>query len=679
MAHFISIASAATYYFSTSGNDTNSGTDPSAPKQTLRAASNLALPGNTLFFKRSDAWYQPFASFDLQGKGGTDAQPIVIDAYGTGAKPIIAALQRLDDAGWTNVPGTNTWSHAVSGYSDAWRLYVGGISKLKINPRHSGASDPTVDQPCQWCIKPLVAGQRGIVYVNTGSSSVAPKDVEVHPVGSVSTLLMRHTNHLSVRNLDIRGGSQFCVVDVEAPSSYLEFDRNTIQEANASGLVVANFSSSPRDYVSHLVVTNNIVDKVWNTYENDPNIILSGDGIFILHAVDTGVIRGNQVRNWGHVGITLSSYRAGLHGVHHFVVEQNLVTNGASGYMHAFDVDGFEGLTTKNVIRRNLFYDYTSTCHAQGSENQYYSNIFVGVRLTSQHRDSQQPYGLDLMPWRYPDGNWMSAHDNYIVNNTFVGIEQYPIVLGDHANSTSVVTNNVIANNLVYDFGVSRSGRVGLNVFAAVRGNIPVWNNDFWAFSSTSPVARYKNADPQDNFTAAQLNGKFEPLCRGNVQVDPAFLDVADRDFRLTSRSPDSVKSGGVDMSATLGASFVDYQGNPWQAGHPSMGAFQYTAGSTPADSIRLPPHIHVQPQSETIAAGSTATLSVTASGTGPLSYQWRKGSVPIASATGARYTLSSSTVNDAGSYDVVVRNPLGEAASAMATLVVNPASPARK
>lgn len=670
----LATVNATTYYFSTSGDDANDGTDPSTPKKNLSVASSLALPGNTLLFKRGDAWYTPFNSFDLQNKAGTDPQPIVIDAYGSaGAKPIIAGLQLLDDAGWTNVPGTNTWSHPVTGFSDAWRLYVGGVSKYKVNTSNSAANETNVDQPYKWYIKPVVAGQSGIVYVNTGSATVAPKSVEVHPVGAVSTILMRNTSHMSVRNLDIRGGSQYNVVYVEAPSSYLEFDGNTIQEANGSGLLMSNLASGVSDYVSNVTITNNIVDKVWNTYENDPNIILSGDGIFILHAVDTGVIRGNQVRNWGHVGITLSSYRAGFHGVHNFVVEENSVSAGASGYMHAFDVDGFEGLTTNNIVRRNLLYDYTSTCHAQGNNNQYYSNIFVGVTLTTQPKEDQQPWGLDMLPWKYTDGNWMAAHDNYVVNNTIVATQQYPIIMGDDATSTSVVTNNVVANNVIYNYGVSGSGQLGLAVLPTVRGNIPVQNNDFWAFSSTAAVARYTNGSVSGNYTAVQLNTTFPQLCSGNVQADPSFANAALRDFRLTSNSPDSVKSVGQDMTATLGAGFVDYRGNPWSPGSPSMGAFQYVAGEDVSQPLSMPPHITAQPANQTVNVGNSATLTVTAIGSPTLSYQWRKGSVPIAGATNSSYTISSTSTDDAGSYDVVITNSLGLATSAMATLTVNP------
>lgn len=578
-------ADAATYYFSTSGSDSNSGLDPSAPKQNLSTAASLALPGNTILFKRGDAWYEPAANpapLDLRNKNGAADNFIRFDAYGDGAKPVISSLALLDNAGWTNVAGTTRWQHSATGFSDAWRLFVDGVSKYKVNTSNSSANENDVDQPHEWYIKPVTAGSSSIVYVNTGSATVAPKNVEVHPVSARSVVLMDNTHYVSMRNLDFRGGSQYNVVYVEAPSSDLVFDENIIQRANGSGLLVSNLESAANEYVSNVTITNNLVDKVWSTQENDSNIGLSGDGIFILHAVDTGLIRGNVVRNWGHVGITLSSYRAGFHGVHNFIVEQNDVSAASSGYMHAFDVDGFEGLTTHNTLRRNFFHDYTSTCHAQGSDNKYYSNIFVGVTLTTQPKQSQQPWGLDLIPWKYTDGNWMSAHDNHIVNNTFVSIQQYPIVIGDDATSTSPVANNVIANNIIYSYGVSFGGEIGLSVLPTVRGDTPVRNNNFWDFNPNAPVARYRNANTADNYTAAQLNSAYPQFCSGNVQVDPAFADVAQRDFRLTASSPAAVKSGGLDISAEMGAGFVDFNGNPWNPGSPSIGALQFASTEIP-------------------------------------------------------------------------------------------------
>lgn len=88
-------------------------------------------------------------------------------------------------------------------------------------------------------------------------------------------------------------------------------------------------------------------------------------------------------------------------------------------------------------------------------------------------------------------------------------------------------------------------------------------------------------------------------------------------------------------------------------------------------------PSITTQPQSQTVNAGQSATLSVSATGTQPLSYQWSKNNAPISSATSSALTFGSVQSNDAGSYAVAVSNAAGSITSGTATLTVNtPNSP---
>jgi len=86
------------------------------------------------------------------------------------------------------------------------------------------------------------------------------------------------------------------------------------------------------------------------------------------------------------------------------------------------------------------------------------------------------------------------------------------------------------------------------------------------------------------------------------------------------------------------------------------------------------PPSITAHPAGRAVCAGSSVTLSVTATGTAPLSYQWRKDGTDIPGATEAAYTIASAVVGNAGAYTVVVTNAAGRATSNPATLAVNTA-----
>ena len=161
-----------TYYFAASGNDRNSGLSPQAPKQSLAAASELAVSGNVLLFRRGDCWYDPFSSFDLSSKGGEAGAPVVINAYGEGPKPVIAGLFRLSDEKWERITGTTTWKQEVTGFSAAFRLFMKGVSKYRVNTTDSIANEISVDQPHEWYMK-SVTHNRAVIYVNTGSSAKA--------------------------------------------------------------------------------------------------------------------------------------------------------------------------------------------------------------------------------------------------------------------------------------------------------------------------------------------------------------------------------------------------------------------------------------------------------------------------------------------------------------------------
>ena len=84
-------------------------------------------------------------------------------------------------------------------------------------------------------------------------------------------------------------------------------------------------------------------------------------------------------------------------------------------------------------------------------------------------------------------------------------------------------------------------------------------------------------------------------------------------------------------------------------------------------------PVITNQPQSLTVTQGQGATFTVAATGSTPLSYQWRFNVTNILSgATGTSHHVSSALPSNAGLYSVVVANAYGSVTSAVATLTVH-------
>ncbi len=95
----------------------------------------------------------------------------------------------------------------------------------------------------------------------------------------------------------------------------------------------------------------------------------------------------------------------------------------------------------------------------------------------------------------------------------------------------------------------------------------------------------------------------------------------------------------------------------------------------SPSSTKATAPEFTLQPASETITVGQTATFTATATGTVPLSYQWQKNGANISGATSAAYTTPASVSGDNGAtFRLVVSNAAGSATSNSATLTVDAA-----
>lgn len=107
-----------------------------------------------------------------------------------------------------------------------------------------------------------------------------------------------------------------------------------------------------------------------------------------------------------------------------------------------------------------------------------------------------------------------------------------------------------------------------------------------------------------------------------------------------------------------------------------SNGVGQVTSTEALLTVNPVAPAITGAPAALTVPEGQGASFSVLATGSAPLTYQWRRDGVPIGGATAASYTLGTAALADSGaSFSVVVSNAAGSATSTGAVLTVNPAS----
>jgi len=107
--------------------------------------------------------------------------------------------------------------------------------------------------------------------------------------------------------------------------------------------------------------------------------------------------------------------------------------------------------------------------------------------------------------------------------------------------------------------------------------------------------------------------------------------------------------------------------GSPDKAFIGTLNVFTLTINS---DDVA--PAITLNPLSQIVAVGApVTTFSGAATGSPPLSYQWRKNGANISNATGASYSVFNAQLGNAGKYSVAAINPTATAVSSVAELAV--------
>ena len=158
--------------------------------------------------------------------------------------------------------------------------------------------------------------------------------------------------------------------------------------------------------------------------------------------------------------------------------------------------------------------------------------------------------------------------------------------------------------------------------------------------------------NPQTQNFPASYVGKyfFGDHCSGTIRtIDPSTKQVAGFVSGIGHQSDLTIATDGTLY-------YIDRDAN-------AVERVRYTASQSPT--------ISVQPQSQTISASAPVTFSVSANGTGPLSYQWQRGTTNIAGATTSSYTFTTQLSDNGATFRCVVSNSFGTATSNSAILTV--------
>jgi len=92
--------------------------------------------------------------------------------------------------------------------------------------------------------------------------------------------------------------------------------------------------------------------------------------------------------------------------------------------------------------------------------------------------------------------------------------------------------------------------------------------------------------------------------------------------------------------------------------------------------TVWAPPFIVQNPLPAEVFEGQSVSFLVAASGTAPMSYQWRLNGTSLVGATNSRYTITNALISQGGAYSAIASNMAGSVTSSIALLTVSPAAP---
>ncbi|MBE2213569.1 MAG: immunoglobulin domain-containing protein [Opitutaceae bacterium] len=186
-------------------------------------------------------------------------------------------------------------------------------------------------------------------------------------------------------------------------------------------------------------------------------------------------------------------------------------------------------------------------------------------------------------------------------------------------------------------------------------------------------------AHPQDRAVAAGQSAQFSVTASGSGTLAYQWQRSPAGSSTWTDITNNATYSGATTAALTVAGTTAGMSGDRFRC------VASY-AGTSPVESnvatltVNSAPVIGTQPVATAGTAGGSLTLSVAASGSGTLTYQWYRDGVAIAGATGSTYTIPSVQAFHAGTYTVVVSSGGASATSSGATVTVNaaPSSNAR-
>lgn len=624
-------ALSATYYLDNAGgNDVNSGTSSNAAWQSLSKASTTTFrPGDRLLLKAGGTWT---GELDLNGDG-TLANPIVVDQYGTGAKPLIngggnESAVRLQGISYWEVNNLELINNGGPTQSGATNYRVGVLVKTTFSAirNHLYLRNLTIHD-----IYPETGPEgHGIHVIATGSSSVNTyfDDVRIENCQISLTghygIWVQHTGSASSNP-----GYQF--------NQNIVIRNNTFSNTGGSGVETG--------YCDGVLLENNVVNRSGASV--DPRQWARGSGYWPFQCRNV-LVQSNEFR---HARGEADS--CGMHidyGCSNVLVQYNLSLDNEGGFVeilggcvnstYRYNVSINDGSRIKGVNGASqdghLIWvsDYYGGSITRGSTNSmiYNNTVYVGPGVTNDFlivAKSVNTFIQNNVFYLAGKTTYTNAGSNTVLqNNLWQGALPAGVPFGPGA---------VFANPLLANAGGTNAADYLLSpVSPAIAAGVLVTNNgsqDFWG-NLVPAGAPCIGANERSFATNVVISINLTASTNSNQQIGPGQI------YGVASQN--SVAGGWINLNQTL-----TFQNLPLSEGWPSTVSM---TGTAPAGWNSCNPAYHNTPLLGGIVdyTGTAIPTTVTLSN---LSGTFPNGCKLIAYLSGFNSNTGAAISNDAASY----------------------------
>src|SRR5579863_9849930 len=294
---------------------------------------------------------------------------------------------------------------------------------------------------------------------------------------------------------------------------------------------------------------------------------------------------------------------------------------------------------------------------------QLYSTVLgnIKVSLTGDWTDGASPAatpGTNTTGINLHSGDVMNVHMTYD-GATLTWTITDSVTKKSFTKSVSIIIPSLVSGNTAY---VGFTGGTG--------GLTATQDILTWTYTSNS-TAPSVTTQPANQTVVIGQAATFSVVASGTVPLTYQWMENTGSGFNNISGANSSSYTTPPAMSTDDGTVFEVLVTNA--DGSVASNSAMLTVTSP------LPPTITTQPANQSVIIGQTATFSVVATGTAPLTYQWAQntgsGFNNISGATSSSYTTPPAMSTDNGTaFEVVVSNAEGSVTSNAAALTVNAA-----